>query len=100
MQYAFDRSRTGQTNLEHLDEWYTQVQVGQVAADEASAVKKANWDDDSQIHATRHFNLLSPIKQTCGSCQDLRSDGREDHVPACQKYSYVTTEISHRERAR
>lgn len=88
--------RPGQTNLEHLNEWYTEVQIGQVAEDKAAAVKKADWHDDSQIHATCHFNMLSPIKQPCGSCQDLRSDRGKDHVPACQKYSCITTEISHR----
>lgn len=90
----------GQTNLEHLDEWYAQVQICQVATDEAATVQKTDWDHDAHIHATRHPNMLSAIKQPCGSCQDLRGDGGEEHVPACQKYSCITVKIRHQWKAR
>lgn len=95
-----EQIRPDQTNLEHLDERYTEVKVSQVAANKAAAVKKPDRHDGTHVCATRHLNIFPAVKHSCGPGQDLCRDGGEGHVPACQKYRCTTTDISHRTRTR
>ena len=73
----------GRGGLEHLDEGDAQVQIGQVAADETSAVEQSDRYDGAQVQAARHLHLVSAIEQAGGPRQDLRGDRREDEMPTC-----------------
>ena len=76
----------GSGGLEHLNEGDAQVHIGEVAADETGAVKKADGDNGAQVKTTRHFNLVASIDEFGSPGQELGGDRREHKMPACEDH--------------
>lgn len=81
---AAEQDGDGCGGLEHLDEGDAQVQVSQVAADQAQAEKQTDRDDGPQVHPARHLHGLAPIEESSVAGQQLCHDGRESQVVAGQ----------------
>lgn len=71
-------------SLEHLDEGDAQVQVGQIATDQAQAEEQSNWDNGPQVDPSRHLDRLAPIEEGGVASQKLCHDRREGQVVARQ----------------
>ncbi len=90
------------TNLEHLDEGNAEVEVGQVAADQAQAKEEADRDNGAEVDAARHLDRLPTIKERrvageelCHDGRKSQMEGRQDHRVFCQilaPYPYATTD--------
>lgn len=76
-----DDPETTDTYLEHLYKRYAQVEVGQVAADETSAVDQTYGNNGTHVLPASHLDGLAAIEQPRGSSEGLCSDSSEDHVP-------------------
>ncbi len=74
----------GSKYLQHLDKCYTEVQVGQVTADQRQAEEGANWYDGSEIDSPGHFDCFPAVKHVRGAGHDLSHDSRKGKMPACK----------------
>lgn len=70
----------GGGSLEHLDERNTEVQVGQVAADQTQTEEQADRNDCAKVDAASHLDGLTAIKQRCVTSHELSCDGRKSQV--------------------
>ena len=68
------------TNLEHLDEGNAEIEVGEVAADQAQAEEEADRDNRAKIDLASHLNRLPAIEQCSVPSKDLGHNSREDQV--------------------
>ena len=68
------------THLEHLDEGNTEVQVGQVTANQTQAEEDTNGDDGTEVDPAGHLDGLSSIEPSGVSGEQLRRDSREGQV--------------------
>jgi hypothetical protein len=73
----------GCAGLEHLDEGHTQVEVGQVATNQACAVEEADGHDCAQVEASCHFYIFAAVEERCEPGEQLGCCRCEDHVPTC-----------------
>jgi hypothetical protein len=73
-------SPDGGTDLEHLNESNTEIQICEVAADQTQAVEEANRDNGAEINPASHLDGLPAIKESGVSSEDLGHDCREDQV--------------------
>jgi hypothetical protein len=77
-------SKRESTDLEHLDESDAEVQIGEVAADQAQAVEETDRNNGAEVDPASHLDGL-PAIQECGiPSKDLGYDSREDQVVGCQ----------------
>ena len=75
----------GCTDLEHLDEGNTQVQVGLVTADQTQTEEQTDGDNGAEVYAAGHGDLLSRVEDGGKAGEELGHDGREDQMPCCQE---------------
>ncbi len=80
MQHLRGAQAAQQTHLEHLDEGHAEVEVRQVAADQAEAEAQADGHDGAQIDASRHLDRLAAVEEGGVAGQQLRHQGREGLV--------------------
>lgn len=79
----------GRTNLEHLNEGYAEVKVGQVSADQAQAEEETNGQDGAEVDAPSHGNGMPGVENLCEAGHDLSHDGCECEMPAGESDGYV-----------
>ena len=68
------------TNLEHLDESNTEVQVCQVSTNQTQAEEQPNGNNGTQVDASSHLDSLAPIKKVCIAREKLGHDCRKSQV--------------------
>lgn len=71
--------------LEHLNESDTEIQVGNVSADQTQAEEEANGYNRTEVNAASHLDGLAAIKQVGGAGEDLSHEGCECQVPCCEE---------------
>lgn len=81
---AAKKDGNGRGSLEHLDEGDAQVEVGQVATDQAQTEEETDGDDGPQVDPPRHLDRLAPIEERCIASQQLCHERRESQVVARQ----------------
>ena len=62
------------THLEHLNEGDTEVQICQVAADQAEREEEADRDNSAQVDAASHLNSLATVEERGVPGEDLGHD--------------------------
>lgn len=72
--------------LEHLDEGDTEVQVGQVAADQTQTEEDTDGHNGAQVDAARHLDSLATIEEVGVAGQDLRHDRGKGQVVGSQDH--------------
>ena len=72
------------TDLEHLNESDTEVEVGHVTTDQRQAEEEANRHNGTQVDSTGHLDILSSIKEGGGSSQDLGHESAKSQMPGGQ----------------
>lgn len=66
--------------FEHLDEGNREIQVGQVATDQAQAEEHANRHDGPHVDTTSHLNRLASVENSSPARENLGHNGREGQV--------------------
>ena len=74
------QTEKGNTYLEHLDEGHTEIEVGEVAADQTQAEEKANRDDGAQIYTAGHLDRLATVEHRGIAGENLGHDRRKGQV--------------------
>ena len=74
--------------LKHLDEGDTEVQVGQVAANQAQRKHDTNRHNGPQVHSPRHRYLLPRVEHGGEARHELCHDRREEQMP-CREEDWV-----------
>lgn len=69
-----------------MDESDTEVQVGQVAADQTQTEENTNGDNGAQVDAARHLDSLAAVEEVGVACQDLRHDRGKGQVVGGQDH--------------
>lgn len=77
---AGEKDSDGSGGLEHLNKGNGQVEVGQVAADQAQTEKEANGDNGAEINPTGHLDLLAAIEHSGPAGEGLGDDGGKDQM--------------------
>lgn len=72
--------RDGCSYLDHLDESNTEVEVGQVTADQAQAEEDTNRDDSTEVDATGHLDRLATVKEGSVAGHQLCRNGCEGQM--------------------
>ena len=72
------------TDLEHLNEGHTKIQICQVAADQAQAEEQSNGNDSAQVHTTSHLDSLAPVKEVSVPREELGHNCCKGQVVRCQ----------------
>lgn len=75
-----DQDSDRSSGLEHLDKSNGQVEVGQVATDQAQTEEQANGHNSTQVNTASHLNGLSAIEKSGESSHELGADSRKGHV--------------------
>lgn len=68
------------TNLEHLNEGNTEVEIGQVSADQAQAEEEANGHDSPEVDAPCHLDCLATVKESGVASKNLGHNGCKRQV--------------------
>ena len=68
------------TDLEHLDESDTEIEVREVAADQAQTEEETDWDDSAEVDPTGHLDGFPAIKEGGVARKDLGHDGRKGQM--------------------
>lgn len=77
---ASEQDSDGGGGLEHLNKGNRQVEVGQVAANQAQTEEEANGDDSAEIDSAGHLDLLATIEDSGPTGEGLGDDGGKDQV--------------------
>jgi hypothetical protein len=69
------------TYLEHLNERDTQVQVGQVSANQAQREEHSDWHNSSKIYFAGHLDCFPSVQELRCASHDLGHDRCENQMP-------------------
>lgn len=75
----------GLRNLQHLDEGDAEIEIRQVAANQAKAVEDTDWYNGPHVQFWCHSHKVSSIENSAEAGKDLSCNGCESEVVAGQK---------------
>lgn len=74
-----------QSYLEHLNEGNTEVQVGDVTANEGQREEETNWNNGPEVDSAGHWDLLARVESLGETGHDLGNEGGEGKMPCCKE---------------
>ena len=77
-------ARHGTTDLEHLDEGNTQIQISHITADQTQTEEKTDRNNSTKVDTASHLHGLPSIEQSGGARQKPGHEGRKCQMPCCE----------------
>lgn len=75
------------TDLEHLDESNTQIQISNITADQTQTEEKTDRNNSTKVDTASHLHGFPSIEQSGGARQKLGHEGRKCQMPCCENDS-------------